>query len=96
MPSGHPGNYTSLTDATPEEAEAAALISHQITTIAAHWHATCDEADLSPVDRKLFAGRQFLNEYALENLTGQKALHDVYKAVRETLRHAGQRTADRC
>ncbi len=52
-----------------KEAEAAALISHKITTIAAHWHATCDEADLSPVDRKLFAGRQFLNEYALEDLT---------------------------
>jgi serine/threonine-protein kinase HipA len=69
-----------------KEAEAPALITHLITTIAAHWQSTCEEAELSPVDRKLFAGRQFLNKYAFENLTGQKALHHAYKAARETLR----------
>ncbi|WP_276200626.1 HipA domain-containing protein [Chelatococcus sp. XZ-Ab1] len=68
-----------------KESEALALIEHQITTIAQHWHDVCDEAELSPVDRKFFAGRQFLNAYALEGLTGHKALHDSYNAARDAL-----------
>ncbi|WP_425964794.1 type II toxin-antitoxin system HipA family toxin [Rhizobium nepotum] len=68
-----------------KEAEAAALIESQIEVIAAHWQEVCDEVELSPVDRKLFAGRQFLNDYALEGLEGHKALQDAYAAARETL-----------
>lgn len=68
-----------------KESEAVALIEHQITMIAAHWQSTGDEAELSPVDRKLFAGRQFLNEYAIEGLTGHKALHAAYRGARATL-----------
>lgn len=59
-----------------KETEAAALIEQQITTIAELWHETCDEVGLSPIDRKLFAGRQFLNSYALEGLDKHKALQD--------------------
>lgn len=68
-----------------KEAEAAALIEHQITIIAAHWQAVCEEGELSPVDRKLFAGRQFLNSYALEGLDNNKALRDAYRAARDKL-----------
>ncbi|MDR9805648.1 type II toxin-antitoxin system HipA family toxin [Rhizobium hidalgonense] len=68
-----------------KEAEAAALIEHQVATIAERWQAICDECELSPVDRKLFAGRQFLNSYALEGLNGQAALHDTFRAAQEAL-----------
>ncbi|QKK27307.1 type II toxin-antitoxin system HipA family toxin [Rhizobium hidalgonense] len=68
-----------------KEAEAAALIEHQVATIAERWHSICDECELSPVDRKLFAGRQFLNSYALEGLNGQAALHDTFRAAQEAL-----------
>ncbi|OHV78206.1 type II toxin-antitoxin system HipA family toxin [Ensifer sp. LCM 4579] len=72
-----------------KEAEAAALIEHQLTSIADHWHAICDECELSPVDRKLFAGRQFLNRYALEGLNGHTALQDTFRAAREALIASG-------
>lgn len=72
-----------------KEAEAAALIEHQIKTIAEHWQQVCDEADLSPVDRKLFAGRQFLNSYALEGLDSHKALRDAFRGVHATLLASG-------
>ena len=68
-----------------KEAEAAALIERQITAIAANWQAVCEEAELSPVDRKLFAGRQFLNIYAVEGLDRHKALQDAFHAARDTL-----------
>lgn len=68
-----------------KEAEAAAVIEHQIATIAAHWQAVCDQAALSPVDRKLFAGRQFLNAYAIEGLEGHDALHDAFQAAQDML-----------
>lgn len=55
------------------EAEAAALIEAQIATIAETWRAVCEEAALSPVDQKLFAGRQFLNPYCIEGLTEEYA-----------------------
>ncbi len=61
------------------------LIEHQITTIAKRWQEVCDEADLSPVERKLFAGRQFLNSYALEGLDDHKALRDAFQTARNTL-----------
>lgn len=68
-----------------KETEAAALIERQITSIAEHWQAVCDEAGLNPVDRKLFAGRQFLNSYALDGLDGHKALQQSFRDAREAL-----------
>ncbi|WFS03664.1 type II toxin-antitoxin system HipA family toxin [Rhizobium tumorigenes] len=68
-----------------KEAEAALLIEGQLHVIAARWQEVCDQAELSAVDRKLFAGRQFLNNYALQGLEGHKALQDAYGAARETL-----------
>jgi serine/threonine-protein kinase HipA len=72
-----------------KETEAAALIEHQITTIAGHWQEVCEESELTPVDRKLFAGRQFLNSYALEGLGGHKALQDAFRAARDKLIASG-------
>lgn len=68
-----------------KEEEAVGLMERQVTTIAEHWQAICDEAELSPVDRKLFAGRQFLHSYALEGLSGHNALQDTFLAAREAL-----------
>lgn len=68
-----------------KEAEAAQLIEGQIETIAAGWRSVCDEADLSPVDRRLFAGRQFLNGYALDGLQGRPALRDAFQAAQSVL-----------
>ena len=50
------------------EAEALAIMDAQIATIADYWDAVCDEAALTEVDRKLFAGRQFLNPFCLDGL----------------------------
>lgn len=86
---GRASTITTLLAAAPDchlkEAEAAALIEHQIATIAKLWQEVCDEADLSPVDRKLFAGRQFLNSYSLEGLDNHKALRDTFRAAHHTL-----------
>jgi serine/threonine-protein kinase HipA len=68
-----------------KEAEAAGLIEHQITAIAANWQAVCAQAELSPVDRKLFAGRQFLNSYALEGLDGYRAIKDIFRAAQNEI-----------
>lgn len=67
------------------EAEAAMLIEHQLTTIAQNWRPVCEEAELTDVDRKLFAGRQFLNSYALEGLNGPDTLRDAYRSAQSTL-----------
>ncbi|MGO1164908.1 type II toxin-antitoxin system HipA family toxin [Brucella sp. C7-11G] len=84
---------TTLLAAAPDyhlkEAEAAALIEHHIATIANLWQDVCDEADMTPVDRTLFAGRQFLNSYALEGLGSHKALQDAFSAARDTLMASG-------
>ncbi len=72
-----------------KEAEAAALIEHQVATIAGHWQAVCELAQLSLVDRKLFAGRQFLNNYAIEGLNNHKALQDAFRAAHNTLLASG-------
>ncbi|MCG5516536.1 MULTISPECIES: type II toxin-antitoxin system HipA family toxin [unclassified Ectothiorhodospira] len=50
-------------------AQAREIINHQIATLHDHWGAVCDEAELSPVDRELLWGRQFLNPFALEGYT---------------------------
>ena len=65
------------------EDEAAALIENQTETIAKNWSALCDEAALTPVDAKLFAGRQFLNPYCTQGLSGEhKALADQFDDAR--------------
>jgi serine/threonine-protein kinase HipA len=46
-------------------AEAQEIVDHQIATIGTHWHAVCDEAGLTQVERDAFWERQFLNEFAL-------------------------------
>lgn len=66
-------------------AEAAAIIEHQVATIARNWQAVCKEAGLSEVDRKLFANRQFLNGYALNDLNGHTALRDAYSKAQNAL-----------
>lgn len=90
---GRASTLATLISAAPDyhlkETDAAALIEHQITTIAKHWQGVCDEADLSPVDRKLFAGRQFLNSYALEGLDNHKPLRDAFQTARNTLIASG-------
>ncbi|MGB5493733.1 MAG: type II toxin-antitoxin system HipA family toxin, partial [Sedimenticolaceae bacterium] len=53
--------------------EALAIVEHQLRTLIAHWENVCDEAALSPVDRSLLWGRQFLNPFAFEDLTGDAA-----------------------
>lgn len=72
------------------DSEAAALIEQQIESIAQHWPSICDDADLSPVDRKLFAGRQFLNLYALEGLDATR--HCTTPTGRLTTHSSGRET----
>lgn len=50
--------------------EAISVIEGQLKTIVENWDRVCDEASLTPVDRKIFWGRQFLNPYAFEDLSG--------------------------
>ncbi|WP_246833069.1 type II toxin-antitoxin system HipA family toxin [Thalassospira sp. MCCC 1A01428] len=65
------------------EEEAASILERQITAIAAQWDAICQTAQLSPVDRTLFAGRQFLNPYCLEGLSHRhKGLKDAFLQAR--------------
>lgn len=68
------------------EKEGASIIEQQIITIADQWADTCIEAELSPTDKSLFAGRQFLNAYCLEGLGDQhKALKDIFTQARATI-----------
>ncbi len=48
--------------------KANAIIQHQQETIEKEWHAVCDEACLSTVDKNIFWGRQFFNPYIFEGL----------------------------
>jgi serine/threonine-protein kinase HipA len=45
---------------------AVAIVTHQVTVILNRWKQVCDEASLSPIDRRLFWRRQFLNPFAFE------------------------------
>ena len=51
-----------------DEDTARDIVTNQITTIAHHWNATADEAAMTPTDRRLLAGRQFLNPFCAEGL----------------------------
>jgi len=50
--------------------EALELVQHQLTCIIENWDSVCDEAALSPVDRADLWGRQFLNPFAFDDLSG--------------------------
>lgn len=50
--------------------EAIRLMEGQLETIRSHWHEVCEEAELTETDRRLFMGRQFLNPYAFDDLSG--------------------------
>jgi serine/threonine-protein kinase HipA len=49
-----------------DEAQARAIIDHQIAVIESEWDAVCEAGRLTAVDREYFWGRQFVNPYALE------------------------------
>ncbi|GFO81335.1 MAG: phosphatidylinositol kinase [Methyloceanibacter sp.] len=53
------------------EQEAVDLIVAQIAAIRAAWPRVCQEAALSPVERRLLAGRAFFNPFIFEDLPGR-------------------------
>lgn len=53
--------------------EARAIVSHQLTIISDCWHDVCDKAGLGEIDRRLLWGRQFLNPFAFDDLSGKNA-----------------------
>jgi len=53
--------------------EALELVSQQLTCMIEKWDGVCDEADLSEVDRACLWGRQFLNPFAFDDLSGDAA-----------------------
>lgn len=53
--------------------EAVAIAESQLAGIIDNWDAVRKEADLTPIDRAFLWGRQFLNPYAFEDLTGDAA-----------------------
>lgn len=58
--------------------EAIAMVKEQLICMVENWKVVCDEAELSETDRKLLWGRQFLNPYAFEDLTGDaRDLKDI-------------------
>jgi serine/threonine-protein kinase HipA len=66
-----------------DDAKAIAILEFQIRAIGDNWAQVCAEADLGPVDRALFWGRQFLNPYAFYGLEGAAepltTLADAYR-----------------
>lgn len=53
-----------------DQTRAISMVDAQLVTIDNHWEALCAEAELGPVDRALFWGRQFLNPFAFYGLEG--------------------------
>ena len=77
-------------DAAPDfhlgEEDAQAIMTRQITTIAGAWNATAEQAALTPTDRGLFAGRQFLNPYCIDGLDENHAtLKRTFEEARRSL-----------
>jgi len=52
------------------EPEALKIIEQQITCIGRHWQSVCDETDMNEIDRNILWGRQFLNPFCYEDLSG--------------------------
>lgn len=67
------------------ENDAHAIIENQLSTISYEWDTMCEHAMLSETDKKLFAGRQFLNAYCIERLDAQSPLRKVFLEAREKL-----------
>ena len=55
------------------EADAVAIVRHQISVIKSRWSAICDEAGLAEVDRNFLWRRQFLNPYAFNEAPAEIA-----------------------
>jgi serine/threonine-protein kinase HipA len=51
--------------------DARAIVSHQLTMIGNCWNDVCQKADLGETDRRLLWGRQFLNPFAFDDLSGE-------------------------
>lgn len=66
--------------------EAMVIIENQVATIAKEWKGLCAQAQLTETDRKLFAGRQFLNSYCVDGLAAEhSALLESFEAARQQL-----------
>lgn len=52
--------------------EAVDIVANQIEVITKNWNAVCEEAELTPTDKKLFQQRSFLNPYIFEGLEGEE------------------------
>jgi serine/threonine-protein kinase HipA len=67
--------------------EAIAIVERQLRGIAENWPRVSEEAALSPTDRNLFWGRQFLNPYAFTALEGSAdALRTLADELRASVR----------
>ncbi len=53
--------------------DARAIVGHQLTTIGDFWDDVCEQAGLNETDRRLLCGRQFLNPFAFDDLSGENA-----------------------
>ncbi|MDW7643911.1 MAG: type II toxin-antitoxin system HipA family toxin [Desulfuromonadales bacterium] len=54
-------------------ADAREIVSYQLTMIGDCWNDVCQQADLGEIDRRLLWGRQFLNPFAFDDLSGENA-----------------------
>lgn len=64
------------------EADARAIVAHQLDVIGSQWDEVCDIARLTTADRARFIGRQYLNDYAL---------HGYQRTFAISARHPGSR-----
>ena len=70
--------------------QAEALVEAQLAAIGRHWAEVSDEARMTVVDRLYLAGRQILNPFAFEGLTGSAVRLDTQaRAIRDRLRRGG-------
>lgn len=66
--------------------EAINIVSDLVVNLGKHWHATCNAGSLNVTDRRLLAGRQFLNPYAFEGLNQDASfLVDLASQIRQRL-----------
>ena len=62
------------------------IVAGLMNSIGKNWTKVCKEASLSETDRRLLVGRQFLNPYAFEGLTGEaQKLFKLGESVRRQL-----------